>query len=212
MGESTLGKILVERNVINQGQLYLALKRQMQEKGKYLGQILLEMGVPQEEINKALDCHNKRKPIGQIFVDLKIISFQQLREALEKQKELQKKGDYKPLGKLLLHMGYTNPSDYWKALSKHFNMPTASLGGFLPSSTLQKTVGEKYAQKNLVVVLENSTTTIKLALAKPTSNIIEDLKKTLPVGKKIEFYLANPYEIETCLRRMLDPFSLTRYI
>jgi hypothetical protein len=73
-------------------------------------------------------------------------------------------------------------------------------------------VGEKYAQKNLVIVLENSPTTIKLALAKPTSNIIEDLKKILPVGKKIEFYLANPYEIETCLKRMFDPFSLTRYI
>jgi hypothetical protein len=212
MMEWTLGQILVGKNIITQAQLDLALKRQRQEKGKYLGQILFEMGVPQEEINKALDYHNKRKPIGQILVDLKIISPRQLKEVLEKQKQLQKRGDYKPLGMLLVHMGYTSSNDYWKALSKHFNMPPASLGGFLPCSALQKAVGEKYAQKNLVVVLENNTTTIKLALAKPTFYMMEDLKKALPLGKRIEFYLANPYEIETCLKRMFDPFSMSRYI
>ena len=207
-----LGEILFKKNIITQAQLDLALKRQKQEKGKYLGQILFEMGVPQEEINRALDWHDKRKPIGQILVDLRIISPPQLKEVLEKQKQLQKKGDYKPLGMLLTQMGYMSSNDCWKALSKHFNMPPASLGRFLPSPSLQKAVGEKYAQKNLVVVLENSSTTIKLALAKPTFYIMEELKKALPVGKKIEFYLANPYEIETCLKKMFNPFSMTKYI
>lgn len=212
MKDWTLGEILVEKDIITRAKLDLALKRQKQEKGKYLGQILFEMGVPQDEINKALDYHDKRKPLGQILVDLKIISPRQLEEALEKQKQLQKKGESKPLGTLLVQMGYMSSNDYWKALSKHFNMPTASLERFLPCPTLQKAVGEKYAQKNLIVVLENSATTIKLALAKPTSYILEDLKKALPIGKKVEFYLASPYEIETCLKRMFDPFSMTKYI
>ncbi|MFH1757358.1 MAG: hypothetical protein ABH969_04860, partial [Pseudomonadota bacterium] len=63
--EKALGQILVEKNVISSEQLALALRRQKQEKGKYLGEILIEMGVSQGKINKTLDYFNKRKPIGQ---------------------------------------------------------------------------------------------------------------------------------------------------
>ena len=201
MMEKTLGQILVERKIITQAILDLALKRQKQEKGKYLGRILFEMGVLQDEINKALDQFHKRKPIGQILIDLKMITPQQLEEALEKQRQLQKKFGRKPLGLLLVEMGKTDYDSYLKALSQHFNMPIVSLEKFLPSPALQKAVGEKYAEKNKIVVLEDSATTIKVALAEPTLFIMEELQKLLPVGKKMEFYLASFYEIESCLKR-----------
>jgi hypothetical protein len=70
-------------------------------------------------------------------------------------------------------------------------------------------VGERYAQKNMVVVLENSSSMIKFALGEPTFYIMEDLKKSLPVGKRIEFYVADPYEIETCLK-IFGPFARMR--
>ena len=71
MTEKTLGQILIERNIISPAILDLAPKRQKREKGKHLGEILLEMGVPQDEINKTLDRFSKRKSIGQILIDLK---------------------------------------------------------------------------------------------------------------------------------------------
>lgn len=71
MTEKTLGQILIERNIISPAILDLAPKRQKGEKGKHLGEILLEMGVPPDEINKALDRFKKRKSIGQILIDLK---------------------------------------------------------------------------------------------------------------------------------------------
>jgi len=207
----TLGQILVEKNIITEKKLELALTRQKQEKGKYLGQILLEMGVPQDEINKALDSFNKRKPLGQILVDLKIITPTQLTQALQKQKELRQEGPRRPLGKLLVEMGHMKYFDYLQGLSKHFNMPTVSLANFLPSATLQKVLGEKYAQKHLILVLHNSAATIKLALAEPTWQLLEEIKKALSADKKIEFYMGNPNEIEACLKRLLDPFSITKY-
>ncbi len=42
--DNTLGQILIGKNIITQTQLELALRRQKQQKGKYLGQILTEMG------------------------------------------------------------------------------------------------------------------------------------------------------------------------
>ncbi|MGE5252401.1 MAG: hypothetical protein ACM3N7_00450 [Planctomycetaceae bacterium] len=210
--DKTLGQILVEKNIITQTQLDLALRRQKQQKGKYLGQILTEMGlVSQERINRILDTHSKRKRIGEILVDLQIITPQQLENALQKQKEFQKKGTRKTLGTIVMELGYTDYNSYLRALSGHFNMPVVSLETFYPNPALQKALGEKYAMKNRIVVLENSPARIKLALAEPTHYNIEEIRKAVPFGKTVEFFLANPYEVDSCLRRKFDPFSLTRY-
>jgi len=209
MKDKALGQILLERNIITETELELALGRQRVEKGKYLGQILLEMGVPQDEINKALDSFYIRKRIGEILIDQKVITPEQLEGALEKQRELRKEGVRKPLATLLVELGYISENGYLKALSKFFNMPIIFLKEFLPSAALQKVVGERYAQKNMIVVLENNSSMIKLALAEPAFYIMEDLKKSLPVGKRIEFYVANPFEIQTCLKK-IDPFTRLR--
>jgi hypothetical protein len=209
--EKALGQILVEKNVISSEQLALALRRQKQEKGKYLGEILIEMGVSQGKINKTLDDFNKRKPIGQILIDLKVITPEQLEEALEKQKQVQKKTSRRSLGMLLVEMGYTTYSNYLKALSKHFNMPIVSLEKFLLSPPFQKSIGERFAQQQRIVVLENSQDKIKLALAEPTNYILDDIRRIFPANKNVEFYLASPSEIENCLKKYSDPFSLNSY-
>ena len=106
-----LGQILVERNIISTIQLQAALDRQKRsQKGKYkyIGEILIEIGVPQEKINAALDDYNKRKPTGQILLDLKIITPDQLQKALERQDQLAKMAIHRPLAKLLVEMGFTD--------------------------------------------------------------------------------------------------------
>ena len=209
MNEKALGQILMERNVICETELELALGRQRVEKGKYLGQILLEMGVPQDEINKALDAFYIRKRIGQVLVDSGVITAQQLEEALERQRNLRKEGIRKPLATLLVEAGYISQTGYLKALSKFFNMPIIALTELLPAPALQKVVGEKYAKRNMVVVMENNAAIIKLALAEPTFYIMEELKKSLPIGKRIEFYVAHPSEIRTYLKK-IDPLNRMR--
>ncbi|MGA2956295.1 MAG: hypothetical protein ABSF48_11305 [Thermodesulfobacteriota bacterium] len=211
--EKMLGQILVERSIISPRHVQMALDRQKNQKGKYkyIGEILIEMGIPQEKINEALDVYNKRKPIGQIFLDLKIITPDQLEKALEKQSQFAKVAIRRPLGKLLIEMGFTTYDEYMDALSKHFNIPIVSLKNFYPSPSLQRVVGEKYAQKHRIVVLGDYSEKIKLALNEPNPFVMDELRRVFSSGKRVEFYLANPAEIDYCLRGKFDPFSVSHY-
>ena len=211
-GEKTLGQILVEKGIIGRDQLDQALRIKAEEPGKYLGEILFEMGVSQEKINRALYYSNKRKTIGEILVDQKLITREQLDEALSKQKKIKEKwGHTRPLGLLLIELGYINSRGYLTALSKHFNMPILSMKDYQPNPLLQKVIGERYAMERKIIVLENSAKTIKLVLAEPSTQIMEELQKAIPPGKTMEFYLASYGEIDEGLRRVADPFSFTQY-
>ena len=212
--EKMLGEILVEGNIISPRHLQIALDRQKKQTGKYkyIGEILIEMGIPQEKINAALDAYGKRRPIGQVCLDLKIIAPDQLKKALEKQSQFAKMAIRRPLGKLLVEMGFTTADEYLDALSKHFNIPIVFLRGFFPSPSLQRAVGEKYAQKQRIVVLEDYSAKIKLALPEPNPLVMDELRRVFSLsGKKVEFCLANPIDIDYCLRNKFDPFSISHY-
>ncbi len=211
--EKTLGQILVERHIISPLRLQAALDRQKKHNGKakYLGEILLEMGIPQERINDALDAYGKRKPLGEILVDLGILTPDQLQKVLEKQGQLAKIGIRKPLGRLLVEMRYSNYETLLEALSKHFNMPMVSLRGFFPSPTLQKAVGASFAQKHKILVLENDFRKIRIVLAEPIPFLMDEIRRAFPAGKLVEFCLADPLEINYCLGKEFDPFVLSHY-
>jgi hypothetical protein len=207
--EKTLGQILIAKGIISQRQLDLALKIKDVQPDKYLGEILFQIGVPQEKINRALYYFRKRKTIGEILIDQELISSEQLEEALSKQKNIhEKQGCTKPLGLLLIEMGYINIRGYLTALSKHFNMPILTLNNFEPSSHLQKVIGERYAMEHKIIVLENSVDLIKLVLAEPSIQLMEELRKAVPSGKKIEFYLASHSMIDECFLKRADSISL----
>ncbi len=211
--EKMLGQILVERNIISPLRLQAALDRQKRQNGrcKYLGEILLEMGIPQQTINEALDAHGKRKPLGAVLVDLGILRPDQLRQALERQAHLAKMGIRRPLGKLLVEMGYANYETLREAFSKHFNMPMISLRTFFPSPSLQRVLGKAYALTHRIVVLENNSARVRFALAEPNPPIMDELRRAFPPGKKVEFYLASIGEIDFCLKGKYDPFALSNY-
>jgi hypothetical protein len=202
--EKMLGQILVERGIISPKHLQVALDRQKEEKGKfkYIGEFLIEMGISQEKINEALDIYNKRKPIGQIFLDLKIITPDQLQKTLDRQSQLARMAVRRPLGKILVEMGCITYDAYMDTLSKHFNMAIVSLRGFFPSKSLQRAVGKVYAQKHQIVVLEDYSKGIKLALAEPDPLVMDDLRRAFPSGKKVEFCLADRFEIYRCLKEI----------
>ncbi len=207
----TLGQILVEKNVISKSQLELALSRQRKQAGKYLGQILIEMGlVSQEDLNKLLNVFDKRKRIGEVLIDLRVITPHQLTDALRKQREMMRRGKRKTLGTVVLELGYASYDNYLKAVSRHFNMPVVSLGNFFPTPALQRTLGENYAWKNIIIVLENTPGRVNIALAEPTHSLLEEIQKAVSQGKTLEFYLASPYEVDSCLRKKFGPLSVTR--
>lgn len=199
VSEKTLGQILMAKGVISKEKLDLALKIKDVQPGKYLGEILFRIGVPQEKINQVLYYFNKRKAMGEILIDMQLISSEQLEEALSKQKQIKENsGLARPLGLLLMEMGYINVHGYMMALSKHFNMPILTLKDFKPSSGLQSKIGAKYAREHRVIVIENGTKIVKLALAEPSMQIMQELQKVVQFGKRIEFYLTSHTIIDEC--------------
>ena len=213
-GESTstkIGQILVAKKIIEPSDLDEAMRRKKKEPHKYLGQILCEMGFPQSIIMKNIYFSNKRKKLGEILVELNMITPVQLEEILELQQSQKSYGRHQHLGTLLARKRIINEQDYMKALSAHFSMPVVSLKGFSVYPTMQKAIGEKYALKNRLVVLSNSTQKVGVAMAEPHLSVFEHLEKAMPRGKYILFCIARASEIETCLDTAYDPFNHLPY-
>lgn len=201
-----LGEILLEKYIITHEMLDFALELQKKGQGKYLGQIFLEMGISQDQLNEVLDYFQHRKKIGDILIEDKIILPLQLQEALEKQRE--QKMFYKPLGRILMDLGYIDYDQYMNTLAKHFLMQIVSLKNFQPSKRLQKILGEVYAKKNKIVVLEDGIGKLKLAFAEPSSALIEEIRRFARLEKKIEFYLAKSSELDPCLVKLYADRSI----
>lgn len=171
-------------------ELTVAMERKKREPNKYLEQILSEMGLPQSKIIKGICYSNKRKQLGQVLVELNIITAEQLHDNLLQQKYLKNRGIYTPLGTLLARNRTISEANYVDALSAHFSMPVVSLKDVSVSPLLQKVVGEKYALKNRIVVLSNRLLKVAVAMAEPYLSIFENLEKAMPKGKSVLFCLA----------------------
>jgi hypothetical protein len=211
LSSKRLGQILLESNTISQQQLHLAMERQKNSPGKYLGEIFCDMGISQESINNALDRFSKRKSLGQVLLDLKILTPEKLEEVVQKQKQLRKAKEPKPLGSLLIQMGYITSEHLMKALSRHFNMPIFSVDGFIPDPSLQKLVGVNYAKRNRIIVLGENLHTIKIGLIEPTPYLIDELTRMFASRMTVEMFLIPPAYADVLSKKLLDPFAITHY-
>jgi hypothetical protein len=107
-----------------------------------------------------------------------------------------------------MDLGYIDYDQYINALAKHFLMQIVSLKIFQPSKSLQKVIGEVYAKKNKIVVLEDGIGKLKLAFAEPSSALIEEIRRFARLEKKIEFYLAKSSELDPCLVKLYADRSI----
>jgi hypothetical protein len=208
---SKIGQILISKKIITESDLHEAMARKRQQPKKYLGQILCEMGIPQSKIIKTIYFSNKRKKLGEILVENKIITDEQLKDTLIKQRHQKSIGMHKHLGTMLTLSNTITEVNYINALSAHFSMPVVSLKNFKVSSSLQKAIGEQYALKNRIVVLSNTNDKLTVAIAEPHLSIFEYLEKAMPKGKHILFCQAKASEIEKCLNIKYDPFHMVLY-
>jgi hypothetical protein len=101
-------------------------------------------------------------------------------------------------------------NSYSDAFAQTFGISLISLKGFILDPSLQKAVGQKYAEINRIIVLENSEDRVKIALAEPTKGLLDELRKITPPRKKLEFFLAAPNEVRLCLQKYYNPFSINR--
>jgi hypothetical protein len=206
-----IGRILVAKKIITESHLIEALNRKEKEPNKYLGQIICEMGLPQPKIIKAIYYSNKRKKLGEILIDLKIITPDKLQNILLQQTDLKHKKVYMPLGTLLAKNGIISEDQYMEALSAHFCMSIVSLKDFKVSPSLQRAIGEPYALKNNIVVMDDSPLKVTVVVAEPHLLALETIEKSMPEGKYVVFCIAKASEIEACLDAQYGTFSKSGY-
>ena len=195
-----IGKVLVAKGIIKPSDLMEAMERKKLESGKYLGQILAEMGIPQSRVMNQIYYSNKRKKLGEILVELNFITNQQLYDTLIEQRHLKARGTHVYLAKLMVNNRIINEEHYITALSAHFSMPVVSLKNYTLIPSLQKTVGERYALRNRIIVLSDGEDDVAVAIAEPHLSVFDHLEKAMPRGKYILFHIARASEINFCLQ------------
>ncbi|MBF0100606.1 MAG: Flp pilus assembly complex ATPase component TadA, partial [Desulfobacterales bacterium] len=135
--------------------------------------------------------------VGQLLVDDKKITEQQLETALEKQRQTQL-----PLLYILKELGYINENDALHVLSKHLNIPIISLDHFQGSISLQMAIGETFALKNKIIVIDDDLEELKLALGDPSKPLIHNLYHYLPKHKYLSLFISKYSEVEQQFERM----------
>ena len=81
---------------------------------------------------------------------------------------------------------------------------------FLSSDTMN-TIGEKYCNRNNLLVLDESTDEIKIVLSKDSLFCIDELTKVLPKKKRILAMLVEREEILRLLSKIYDLFGANHY-
>jgi type IV pilus assembly protein PilB len=138
----------------------------------------------------------KNKKIGEIFLELGLISPSQLEMALILQKTRNK-----PLGKILVEIGFVTAAEIAEALSKQFSIPLVDCAGFDITKDLAALVPREIMEKGLVIPLKLHENKLTVAMANPLDvKTIDEL--AFVTGRNIHVCVAT----ETSIRNVIDKY------
>ena len=137
----------------------------------------------------------KKKRLGEILVDGRVISQQQLEEALERQKGLGMK-----LGETLIHLGYVREDDILLTMKHQLNLPILDINKISVSDDILRILPENIARKYEVVPVDSSDNRLIVAMNDPTNYFaLDDIR--LAAGMLIRPVLARKSDILKCIDR-----------
>ncbi len=173
-----LGDILVAAEIISKKTLERALARQ-QGSGKRLGQVLEEMGVVTEsELVSALDSQlspfadsDRKRQLGDLLVEARIISETTLERALERGKN-----EGKRLGEILEEMGVITEQELVDALARQFNFKTVrDFAGRSFAPELLDLLPAEFVMKRVVFPLMLKEYQLAVAMSDPFDSDTSDM-------------------------------------
>lgn len=132
---------------------------------------------------------------GDILVKEEVISLDQLKTAIEEQKQTGKR-----LGETLLRLGYINEYELVAFLSKQYRVPAINLDEFEITPDVLKLISRESAVKHGLVPINRSGSNLIVAMSDP-SNIfaIDDLK--FATGHNIEVVVASERAIRNAIEK-----------
>jgi len=136
----------------------------------------------------------KRKRLGEILRDEGLISEQQLKAALEKQKR--EKG--LRIGEALVAMGAVTPEDVAQAIWQQLQIPYVDLDNYALDPNVIELVPEKIARAYLALPIFKIGNALTVAMADPLNVIaVDDLRSK--TGCEIETVISTEEKVVRCL-------------
>lgn len=140
---------------------------------------------------------NHTKKLGEILMSEKLITKDQLAQALNEQKTKNL-----PLGEVLVHLGFANERDIAVALSKQLGIPFITLQVELLKTQitdeLKELIPEKFVRQNMVLPLTKDENILTIAISDPLSlEILDNLRKMTKC--ETQSVIATATDIKECV-------------
>lgn len=185
--DDTVGRILVEKKYLSDGELRNYLKECAAQK-KRLGTILLENNiVSRRDLYSIILSQMKNKDLPTVLVEEKFISFDELTRIF-----LIKKGNLRKLGRYLITSGILSEQNFAHALAKSFDLPYIAPAKLETVKTFPDGVDPSFFTTFLTVITKHSPKTkeIEFAVCDP-SNIADILNAPAFAAYKMSFVVTS---------------------
>jgi type IV pilus assembly protein PilB len=198
-----LGELLVKEGLITSEQLEEAVAVQKKQQIYMpLGEICVDLKfITRDQLRKTLGTHQKRIALGELLTNLGLVTPEQVREALKEQKVTRKK-----IGKILVEKGYLTDNALISALNMQLGVPKISPHPSLIDKSLLKGVNETFLRKNEALPAFKQGRELTVLMADPLNQAaIADLEKFF--GCKIQPAIASAEEIQNAITQCfrVDP-------
>ena len=196
MKKPGIGELLVHEGLISEAQLNEALLVQKnQNMYKPLGELCVELKfLSRSDLNRILDLHQKRIKLGQLLINLGLITQERLDQGFEEQR--QKGGK---LGDILVRKGFISENALISALSIQMGVPKIVPDYQLIDKSLLEAVSEEFLKKNEILPAFKENDSLTVIMSNPLNErTIRMLKDTYKC--KIRPAIASSREIRKTIR------------
>jgi type IV pilus assembly protein PilB len=199
-----IGEVLVQEGYITGRQLQEALVQQSKEDGYVpLGEICIKLGfISKIELQELLKKHKKRIFLGELLVNMGLLTEEAISQALDAQKIEGKK-----LGKILVENGFLTEANLVNSLSTQLGIPKIIPTAGLIDPAVLRGISKAFLQKNdcLPVFRDGDIVTVIMADPLSTENIhaMENIFKC-----RIETAVACSEDIQKGIKLIYDDLRL----
>ncbi len=198
--EVRLGELLIKEGLITKRQLDAALAdRHARHDRKPLGLTLVERKlVTEQQLTLLLERLEKRPRLGEVLVRAGSLTESQLELGLKQQKV-----KHRPLGELLVSLGFVNDETMRQALSLQLNIPYIDLDRVELDRTLARIINPSYARRHSVIPVSHLGQMLTVSMDDPTdTTVIEELSRS--TGLIVNMVTSSGDSIRRAFKRLYD--------
>lgn len=135
------------------------------------------------------------KQLGELLIESKVITPENLEEALRVQKE---KGGL--IGQVLVALGFTNEESIAQALTAQYGFPYLPLAGYEIDSEISKIIPENVARQYGLIAVDKAGSILTVAMSNPLNReAVEDIE--MLTHFKIQVFVTTATDVNDAIQR-----------